>query len=138
MSEEHPARAAAQRSIDAVHTKNKEAWVANFAADGFLEDPVGKSPLDPTGEGHHGREAIAAFWDKNIGPNRVIFNVTASYAGGDECANVGSLTTHLSNGMFSVVNLVMIYRVKPDGKVHSLRAFWELPKMNFVPPPKEA
>jgi hypothetical protein len=42
------AQAAAQRSIDAVRAKNKEAWVANFADDACIEDPVGKSPLDAT------------------------------------------------------------------------------------------
>ena len=133
MSDEHPARAAAQRSMDAVHAKDREAWVGNFAPDGFVQDPVGKSPLDPSGEGHHGTEAIAAFWDKQIGPNRILFNITASYAAGDECANVGAITIQLPGGGVTVVNGVYVYRVNPDGKLHSLRAFWQLDQMKFIP-----
>ena len=30
--------------------------------DAVLEDPIGPSPLHPEGAGHHGIEAIAAFW----------------------------------------------------------------------------
>ncbi len=55
------AQAAAQRSIDAVRAKNKEAWVDNFADDACIEDPVGKSPLYASGNGHRGKAAIAAF-----------------------------------------------------------------------------
>ena len=134
MSEEYPARLAAQRSIDAVHTKNKDAWVANFADDGLVQDPVGVSPLDPTGRGHQGKDAISAFWDQQIGPNRILFNITAAYAGGDECANVGAITIVLPNGAVSVVNGVYLYRVNPDGKLHSLRAFWQFDQMKFIPP----
>ena len=45
------AQAAAQRSIDTVRAKDKDGWVANFADDACIEDPVGKSPLDQTGNG---------------------------------------------------------------------------------------
>ena len=86
MASEHPARAAAQRSMDCVHAKKREDWIANFAEDAHIEDPIGKSPLDPSGQGHRGRAAIAAFWDRIIAPNRVMFDIRHSYACGSECA----------------------------------------------------
>ncbi len=132
MAEEHPARAAAQRSIRCVHEKRREEWIDNFADDGCIEDPIGKSVLDPTGQGHRGRQAIAAFWDRNIAPNGIIFNITASYACGDECANVGSLTNVLPNGALATVNGVFSYRVNAAGKVTNLRAYWEPAQMKFV------
>jgi hypothetical protein len=32
MAEQHPARAAAERSMEYVHAKKREDWIANFAA----------------------------------------------------------------------------------------------------------
>ena len=41
----HPARDAAFRSYDAVIRKDKQAWLANFADDGWIEDPIGASGM---------------------------------------------------------------------------------------------
>ena len=133
MSNEHPARAAARRSMDAVHQKNKEAWVANFADDAIIEDPIGSSPLDPDGRGHRGKDAIAAFWDKQIGPNRILFNIVESYAAGSEVANVGAITITMPNGVVTMVNGVFTYAVNDAGKLLSLRAYWELSNMKVFP-----
>lgn len=135
MSEEHPARAAARRSMDAVHARDKQAWVGNFAEDGIVEDPIGPSPLDPSGQGHRGRDAIAAFWDKQIAPNRILFNILQSYAAGSEVANVGNITITMPNGVVAVVNGVFTYAVDDSGKLRSLRAYWELPKLLVFPAP---
>lgn len=132
--ETHPARKAAEISMAAVHAKDKEAWIANFADDCIVEDPIGKSPLDPTGEGHRGKAAVAAFWDANIGPNRVMFNIHHSYASGNELANVGTITTRLANGVVTMVNGVFTYRVDAGGKVEALRAYWEIANMIVYPP----
>ena len=134
MADEHPARAAAQRSMDCVHAKKREDWLANFAEDACIEDPIGQSPLDPSGQGHRGSQAIAAFWDRVIAPNRVMFNVARSYACGNECANVGTITTLLPNGATGIVDGVFTYRVNDAGKLVSLRAHWELGNMKVFPP----
>ena len=136
MSQEHPARLASQRSMKAVHEKDKQAWVDNFAEDGVVEDPIGPSIFDPDGKGHRGKAAIAAFWDKLIGPNRVFFDVKESYACGSECANVGSVNTVLPNGAVMIVNGVFTYRVNEAGKVAALRAYWEMGKMKSVQAPE--
>jgi ketosteroid isomerase-like protein len=134
MPTEHPARAAAQRSMDAVHRKDKEAWLANFAEDAVVEDPIGASPLDPDGKGHRGATAIAAFWDKQIAPSRILFNIEHSYASGPEVANVGTITIVLPGGAVGQVDGVFTYRVNDEGKVTALRAFWEFDRMRIFPP----
>lgn len=129
MADEHPARAASHRSMQAVRAKTKDAWLALFADDAVIEDPVGVSPLDPEGRGHRGKAAIAAFWDTNIGPSEIDFDIRHSYACGDECANVGTITTALPNGAKALAEGVFVYRVNAEGKLVSLRAFWEFDRM---------
>jgi steroid delta-isomerase len=134
-AQEHPARAAARRSMEAVHRKDKQAWLDNFADGAVVEDPVGPSGFDPEGRGQRGRAAIDAFWERWIGPNRVLFDVRESYAGGSEVANVGSITTLLPNGAAMVVNGVFTYRVDAAGKVVALRAFWEPARIKPISAP---
>ena len=129
MVDEHPARAASKRSIAAVQAKTKEAWLELFADDAVIEDPVGVSPIDRTGRGQRGRAAIGAFWDAQIAPNEIRFDVCESYAAGDECANVGTITITMPNGMRARVDGVFVYRVNSAGKLVSMRAFWEFDEM---------
>jgi steroid delta-isomerase len=129
MSEEHPARLASQRSMQAVQAKTKAAWLELFADDAIIEDPVGTSPLDPEGKGHVGKAAIGAFWDQNIAANQIAFDIRHSYACGNEVANVGVVTTTLPAGMRAQAEGVFVYKVNAAGKLVSLRAFWEFEKM---------
>lgn len=128
MATEHPARAASQRSMEIVQRKGENArseWLALFADDAIVEDPIGPSPLDPQGKGHSGKQAIGAFWDMAIAPNQIRFDIQNSYACGNEVANVGTLTTTGQGGTAIVVDGVFIYKVDEEGKILSLRAFWE-------------
>ncbi len=127
---EHPARLASQRSIAAVQAKDKDAWLALFADDAVVQDPVGKSFLDETGEGHRGHAAIGAFFDNNIAPVESIrFELLDSFAAGDEVANVATIHMTLPGGATSRCEGVFVYRVRDDGKLVSLRAFWEVDRM---------
>ena len=93
------------------------------------------SMFDPEGAGHHGPEGIAAFYDTVIGPNQgVAFSIDASYACGDEVANVGTITTTLPDGTRAIVDGVYTYRVDPEGRIAALRAFWEADAIRFEPP----
>lgn len=122
----HPARTASRRSMDAVIRRAKDEWLALFAEDAVIEDPVGVSMFDPTGDGHRGRDAIAAFWDKTIGiTERMAFDIRDSFAAGNEVANVGTITAFLPGGSIVDTEGVFVYRVNEDGLVLSLRAFWE-------------
>jgi steroid delta-isomerase len=129
----HPARDASLASMRAIESHDRDAWLALFADDAVVQDPVGPSPFDPDGNGHQGRDAIAAFYDTVIGPNdSVTFAIRASYAAGDEVANVGTISTTLPDGAGVVhTDGVFSYRVGEDGKVISLRAHWELDKLRF-------
>lgn len=122
----HPARTAARRSMDAVSRGAKRDWLALFADDAVVEDPIGVSMFDPEGTGHHGREAIGAFWDRAIaGVERFEFVIRDSFAAGNEVANVGTITAHLPGGSVVDTEGVFTYRVDEAGKLLSVRAFWE-------------
>ncbi len=131
---DHPARLAAWRSIDAVARGDRKAWLDGFAEDAVVEDPIGKSILAPEGQGHRGKQAIAAFWDKNIASRRAVFSLQHSLVSGSECANVGTLMTQFENGAISKIFGVFVYRVDEAGKVVSLRTYWEMADMEMLPP----
>lgn len=117
----------------AVEAGDRDGWLALFADDAVVEDPIGPSPLSPDGEGRRGKDAIAAFWDDVISSGRVGFDIRESYACGDECANVGRITTTFPDGGRSLVEGVYTYRVDADGRIAALRAFWEFDAMTFEP-----
>lgn len=127
---DHPARNAALASYDAVIRGDKEAWLANFADDGWIEDPVGRSIFDEDGTGHHGAEGRARFWDITIGTMaRFVFEIRDSFVSGDECANVGTIHTTSRNGWTASTEGVFVYRVNDAGKIVSLRAYWEMDRV---------
>ncbi len=124
---EHPARCASRRSMDAVGRRAKDEWLALFAEDAVVEDPVGPSHFSPDGTGHHGRGAIAAFWDASVAiTERLEFDIRDSFACGNEVANVGVITATVGGGTRMDSEGVFVYRVNADGLIVSLRAFWEM------------
>ena len=107
---------------------DKEAWLDLFSDDAIVEDPIGPSHFDPEGKGHRGKEAIAAFWDKAIAPNRLEFNFTDTFQCGNEEANVGNIV--ITTGGYQVTTEgVFTYRVNDEGKLVALRAYWELERV---------
>ncbi|MET8651400.1 nuclear transport factor 2 family protein [Nocardia aurea] len=126
MSAEHPARVAGRASQAAVRAKDKAAWVALFAADGIVEDPVGPSGFDPEGKGHRGTEAIAAFWDLAIAKTDSIeFLFDDSFACGSEVAFTGTIRTRIGGHQIDAEG-VFTYKVDDAGRIAALRAFWEI------------
>ena len=86
-----PVHLAGKRSREAAVVRDKEAWLAVFADDAVVEDPIGPSHFDPEGKGHRGKAAIAKFYDMAIAPSELTFNFTKTYQCGDEEANVGNI-----------------------------------------------
>lgn len=123
----HPARVAARESMTAVAEGRKEDWLALFAPDALIEDPVGPSMLDPEGKGHRGRDGIGRFWDQNFGAvTRFHFAVKDSFANGPCCANVVTITMWLGEGGATMnVDMVAVYTVSEEGTITSIRAHWE-------------
>ena len=80
----------ARASIAAIEAGDRNSWLALFADDAIVEDPIGPSMFDPEGTGHRGAVAIAAFYDNVIAANESIrFDIRQSFLCGDEVANVG-------------------------------------------------
>jgi ketosteroid isomerase-like protein len=128
-------RELARRSQAAVQAKDRAAWLSLFAVDAVVADPIGPSPLDPAGQGHHGLAAIAAFYDTVIAPNdRISFEIERSYLCGDEVADVGVIRTTLPGGSHVVVvRGVYTYRADGTGKLAALRAYWEFDAAEIGP-----
>ena len=123
---DHPARAASQRSYSAVAKGDLEEWLTVYAEDAVIEDPVGPSFFDPEGQGHRGHEGIRKFWEMAIAPiEQFRFVIHDSHANGNTCANVGTITTRFADGTLVDTDLVMVYTIHEDGRVASMRAFWE-------------
>ena len=124
-----PAELAYERHVAAVQSGDRAAFLANFAENAVVEDPVGPSPLDPSGKGHRGHTAIGAFWDLIIGPGSVRFEIERAYACGDEVANVGWIYNVMPDGGGEIAaEGVFVYRVDAHGKLISLKAYWDYAK----------
>jgi ketosteroid isomerase-like protein len=120
------ARDLSRMSAERIKAHDRAGWLALFADDAVVEDPVGPSMFDPEGKGHHGPAGIAHFYDTAIAPNQdVTFEIHHSHLCGSEVANV--VTLHITQGDGTQFQLpcVIVYKQAPDGKIASLRAFWE-------------
>ncbi|MCA0157710.1 nuclear transport factor 2 family protein [Tsukamurella sp. M9C] len=126
MKDDHPAVLAGRASQSAASGHRKEEWLDLFAADGVVEDPVGPSGFDPEGKGHHGREEIAAFYDKTIGVAESLeFLFDDGFACGNEVAFTGLIRTVIGGHVIDAEG-VFTYKVDDAGKIVALRAFWEV------------
>jgi ketosteroid isomerase-like protein len=120
------ARELGQASMAAVAAGDRDGWIALFADDAVVEDPIGPSAFDPEGGGHRGKVAIAAFYDSVIAANESItFAINQSFLCGDEAANVGVIRITLDGGTVVEVDGIYTYRRSADDKIAALRAFWE-------------
>lgn len=120
-----PAHLAGARSRAAAAAHDKQAWLALFADDAIVEDPIGPSHLDPEGRGHRGKEAIARFYDMAIAPSELTFHFEKTYQCGNEEANVGHIEI-VAHGHRVTAEGVFTYRVDDDGRITALRAYWEV------------
>jgi steroid delta-isomerase len=135
MSEDNLAMIAARSSWRAVQAGDKQAWLDLMADDICMEDPIGKAPTNPTGEGVKGKAAVSEFWDKNIGPSTIVITTHESYASeANEAAHVMTLDTTLSNGVKTRVRGIFTYRTNDDGKLANLRGYWTMAVMEFEKP----
>ena len=115
-------------SRDYAVAKDKQNWLDLFAEDAIVQDPIGKSPLDPVGDGHKGKEAIEKFYDTVIANGNIEFNILESIPCADECANFAQIINVVGDVKIET-KMIVIYRVNSDNKIVSLRAFWDYEKM---------
>ena len=115
-------------SRDYAVAKDKENWLALFAKDALVQDPIGKSPLDPEGNGHKGIAAIEKFYDTVIANGDIEFTIIESIHCADECANYAQIV-NLVGDIKIETKMIVIYRINSNNKIESLRAFWDYQKM---------
>ena len=122
-----------RQSMAMAEAKDRDGWLGLFAEDGMVQDPVGPSVFDPDGIGHRGIAAITAFYDNVISTSESVrFEMRQWAEGGSECAFAGTITITLPGGKKGQVDLINVYRVTDDGKIASLRSFWEFDKLSFA------
>ena len=134
MAEENLAIAASHKSWDCVRAHDKDGWLALMADDVCMEDPIGVAPTNPDGKGIRGKEAISAFWDKNMAAATIGIETHRSYAAGSESAHLMTLTTSFENGVQMIVNGIFTYQVDDDGKLTALRGYWSLDESEIRQP----
>lgn len=136
------AREVSLKSREYVHARNKEGWLGLFDGNAVIEDPIGPSYLDPEGVGHGTPALREAFWDNNIANSNINITIHQSYCVGTECANHVTLLMgfeHEGKAMQQEINGVFTYHVNEDGKLLSLRGFWEVDvAMKTLAPASEA
>lgn len=122
----HPARRAHQAALRCAIAGDKQGWLALWAGDCVIQDPVGPGLFDPTGEGHHGRAGAERFWDLAIAPvARFDVEVRSSHACGDSAAQEATFTTTFADGTRAEIDLIVVYQVDDDGLITAMRAYWE-------------
>jgi steroid delta-isomerase len=113
-----PARLAVERHCEYWNARDQLKWSALFADDVVFEDPVGAPPKN-------GREAVRASWERSLTPGREWRLVPARIvAGGSEAAVVMRNEGNLE-GRSVLVESLEVWRVREDGLVVSVRAFFE-------------
>ena len=115
-------------SRDYAVAKDKENWLALFAKDALVQDPIGKSPLDPEGNGHKGLAAIEKFYDTVIANGNIEFTIVESIPCANECANYAQIVNIVGDIKIET-KMIVIYRINSNNKIESLRAFWDYQKM---------
>lgn len=112
-------------SLSAVKARDREGWLALFADDAVVEDPVGACEWDPEGKGQRGKAAIAAFYDMFNGFQESFdFEIHHQEPRGNEVAVFVTMHITMKDGTKASTKAINIYKQAPDGSVQSLRSFW--------------
>jgi len=119
MASPEQVQAAVDAYVAAYHENDRDAFLDAFATNGVIVDPVGTLP-------HAGREARGAFWDTvHQLTERMTFDVKDVVVCGNEAAMVFGI--HASSGDAGIVlDAVDIFEVDDDGKIASMRAYWDM------------
>jgi steroid delta-isomerase len=113
-------------SLSAIKAGDRQGWLDLFEDDAFVQDPVGPSRMDPSGNGHHGKAAIAAFYDLFKQTMKSLdFDIHHSALGADEVAAYVTLHIATHDGHKFDVPVLNVYKMSKNGKIASLRSFWE-------------
>lgn len=107
-----------ETSLRLTKERDRDGWLALFADDAVIEDPVGGKP-------HRGIQAITEFYDSTVSTVESFdVQIERSYACGTEVAFVLRFAI-VAAGMHLDMDAVNIYGANDDGKLTSLRSFWD-------------
>ena len=97
---------------------DRDGWLALWADDGVLDDPVGSSP-------RVGRDALAAFWDEihDGRPHGTVAMTQGPAVCGLEAAWAFALTVPAGERTVTV-EIIDHGTFTQDGRIRSVRAFW--------------
>ncbi|WP_371869007.1 nuclear transport factor 2 family protein [Mycobacterium botniense] len=131
--EQSPALIASQASWRCVQAHDREGWLALMADDIVIEDPIGKAPTNPDGQGARGKDAVAAFYDANIAANQLTITCEETFPSSSphEIAHILLLRSVFDNGVTSTVRGVFTYRVNNAGLITNMRGYWNMDAMTF-------
>jgi steroid delta-isomerase len=123
-----------------VQAQDRDGWLALMADDVVIEDPIGPGVTNPDGKGARGKEAVAAFYDANIGPNSLTVTCHESFPSCSprEIAHLMTLSTQFPNGAVAAVRGVFTYQVDEFGRLTNLRGYWTLDSLTFTDAPAPA
>jgi hypothetical protein len=113
------ARGLAETSLRLTKERDRAGWLALFASDAIVEDPVG-------GGRHEGIEAISAFYDSTISTVESFdYEIERSYLCAGEVAVVIRFAI-VAAGVKLDMDVVNIYAAATDGDhLQSLRSWWD-------------
>lgn len=112
-------RATVDAYVDAYDRNDKAAFLALWAADGVLEDPVG-TPA------HVGVDALGAFWDgaRELA-DRIVLKPQSTILAGGEAAVVIEIHAHMGEGGL-VMQAVDVMQFDDNGRLTNVRAYWDM------------
>ena len=91
----------------------------------FLDDTCILDGHVPTGKGHKGKEAIAAFWDNVIGKANLDIRVDKRWTSGDyRCCVAQVAHNDAGDGRVIKCDMLAIYDVNEEGLITSMAANW--------------
>jgi ketosteroid isomerase-like protein len=112
------AKELAETSLRLTKEQDRDGWLALFAPDALVEDPVG-------GKAHQGTAAITEFVDFTISTVESFdYEIERAYSCGNEVAMVIHFAI-VAAGTNLDMDVVNIYVTDGSGKLTSLRSFWD-------------
>ncbi len=124
-------RAAVDAYVTAFSARERDAWLAVFAEEASVIDPV---PAEPS----TGRNAIGAFWDGMTSmADRIVLVQRGLHVCGDQAAMEYTLTLGPADGGGMSFKGVEIFTVDDGGLITSAVAYWDPSEIHPAEPSSE-
>ena len=118
MSSADKAKSVVQAYLEGWRSGDKDAWLALFAEDAAIIDPVATPE-------NRGLDAIGALWDRVTGTGMKMAPELHKVVvcGNEVLASFTMVST--TGGMGMAVDIVDIFTLNDDGKITLLKAYWD-------------